>query len=103
MRILSYLELCQRLILVAMPAWLAWSLMIWLAAPYKPGGFLFIIFLCSLLFVYLGCVWAASSIVPDNSPVIWQIFLSASLGALPFLVIVVLGHFIGNLILVYMS
>jgi len=101
MRTLSFFELGQRLILVTMPAWLAWSLLTWLSAPHRPGSFLFIVFVCSLVCVYLGCVWAVSAILSGNS--IWKLCISMALGALPFIVIVVLGHYISKLIFSYLS
>ena len=107
MRIVSFLELGQRLILVMLPAWFFWCMLMWIAAPYRPDDFLLAIFVCSLLVAYVASVWVVSAVIPVMIPGrIWplvRLLISAILGFLPFMITVVSGHFLALATRAYLS
>lgn len=93
MRVLSFLELGQRLLLVTMPAWLGWCMLAWFAAPYRPDDFLLAIFVLTVLLAYAGSVWAIAAVVSPRIGLMWRAAFMLVLGLLPLTLIVVIGHF----------
>ncbi|MBC3810566.1 MULTISPECIES: hypothetical protein [Undibacterium] len=95
MRSLPVMEFAHRIMVSALSAWIAWSAIIAIAAPYRPEGFLLILFMCSLVLVYLTCVWAVTPLISRQLWLLWKVIAQACVALVPFMLIVVFGHFIG--------
>ncbi|MBC3935980.1 hypothetical protein [Undibacterium rugosum] len=94
MRTLAFLEALQRLILVAVPAWIIWCSISAVSAPYRPDQFLFMLFLLTVALVYSGCIWTMQAIISEKIWITWRFLLSVFYGLLPFAFILLTGHFL---------
>ncbi|MBC3931151.1 hypothetical protein [Undibacterium curvum] len=95
MRTLAFLEAFQRLILVAVPAWIIWCSIFAITAPFRPDHFLFMFFLLTLVLVYGGCIWMMEALISEKIWIFWRYLLSAFYGMVPFVIILLIGHFLG--------
>ncbi|NDI86220.1 hypothetical protein [Undibacterium crateris] len=96
MRTLAFLEAFQRLILVAVPAWIIWCGIVAFAAPYRPDNFLSMLFLLTVALVYGGCIWMMQALISEKIWVFWRFLLSIFYGLAPFAFILLIGHFLGS-------
>ncbi|WP_423708913.1 hypothetical protein [Undibacterium sp. WLX3042] len=95
MRSLPVMEFAHRIMWSALSAWVAWSAIIAIAAPYRPEGLLLMLFMFSLVLVYLTCIWAVIPLISRQLWLLWKIIALTFVALLPFTLIVVFGHFIG--------
>lgn len=92
---LPAMDFAHRIMWSALSAWFAWSTIIAVAAPYRPEGLLLMLFMFSLVLVYLTCVWAVTPLISRQLWLLWKIVAQACVALVPFSLIVIFGHFIG--------
>jgi len=94
MRIFAALECSQRLIIATGTAWFTWCVLAGIDAPYNPNGFLLIMFCCSVVMLFLACIWAVAPLTPADMWLPWKILTQSVIAFFPFFMIVIIGHYI---------
>ena len=81
---------------VAFPLWLLWPILIAVASPSPPGPIAQIVFLVSALLGLAGCLRASWSSFPQYARRPWRRFAAVGLGTAAFVVIALVGHYLGQ-------
>ena len=98
----SVVLLLQRLLLVAVPTWLLWLVLIGLSAPSQQAGVAKTVFLVSSGLALCGALWACWSAWPQHALKPRRRAVNIGLGLLAFLVIVLIGHAMGTALAWYL-
>lgn len=93
----------QRAVLVVTAAWIGWSIIGAISAPFAPNEMLLSIFVCTVVLVYGGCAWLIWPLLPRQIWLPLKIFLQLLIAWLPFMLILASGHAISNAVRQYFS
>ena len=99
----SVVLLLQRLLLVAVPTWLLWLVLIGVSAPSRPAGVANTVILISFGAALCGALWACWSAWPQHALKPRRRVANISMGLLAFLVLVLIGHAMGTALAWYLG